>query len=247
MTTIWLGYGYPSMKVLIVDDEPLARQRLAQLVAAQADCDVVGTAQSGEECLLKIQQQQPDLVLLDIRMPGMDGLDAARRLRELQRPPALVFCTAYDEHAVSAFDVDAVDYLVKPVRPERLRQALDRARRALGGGGADAHEPHLQTRIRGEIRLIPLREVHYLLADAKYVEVHTAQQVALIEDSLVSLEERYPGHFLRVHRNCLVAGSELVGLRRSGGIVQACLRSGVALEVSRRNLAQVRRHLRSRV
>lgn len=236
------------MKVLIVDDEALARQRLAQMVAAQADCEVVGTAQSGEECLAKAQQLQPDLVLLDIRMPGIDGLDAARRLRQLERSPLLIFCTAYDEHAVSAFDVEAVDYLVKPVRAERLRQALDRAARLCGGaGGASSREPHLQTRIRGEIRLIPLREVHYLLADAKYVEVHTANQVALIEDSLVSLEERFPEHFLRVHRNCLVASSELVGLKRSAGAVHACLRSGQSLEVSRRNLAQVRRHLREQL
>lgn len=232
------------MKVLIVDDEPLARQRLAQMVAAQADCEVLGTAHGGDEALLKSSQLQPDLVLLDIRMPGIDGLETARRLRQGSQPPLVIFCTAYDEHALSAFDVEAVDYLVKPVRPERLRQALDRAARLLGGSVGNNREPHLQTRIRGEIRLIPLREVHYLLADAKYVEVHTAQQVALIEDSLVSLEERFPDHFLRVHRNCLVAIAELAGLRRSREGVHACLRSGVELEISRRNLAQVRRVLR---
>jgi two-component system response regulator AlgR len=232
------------MKVLIVDDEPLARQRLAQMVAAQADCEVLGTAQGGDEALLKISQLQPDVVLLDIRMPGIDGLETARRVRQGERSPVLIFCTAYDEHALSAFDVEAVDYLVKPVRPERLRQALDRAARQLGASAGNTREPHLQTRIRGEIRLIPLREVHYLLADAKYVEVHTGQQVALIEDSLVSLEERFPKHFLRVHRNCLVAVAQLAGLRRTAGVVCVALRSGVELEVSRRNLAQLRRVLR---
>ncbi len=236
------------MKVLIVDDEPLARQRLSQMVAAQADCSVVGTAQTGEEALAKIDQLGPDLVLLDIRMPGMDGISTARQLLDHPHAPLLVFCSAYDDHALTAFEVNATDYLVKPVRLERLRQALDKALKLLGSHAAQGDAgPCLQARVRGEIRLIPVAEVHYLLADAKYVEVHCADYSVLIEESLVSLEDRYGERFVRVHRNCLVALDQLAGLRRNDdGSALVRLRSGVGLEVSRRNLAAVRRVLKSR-
>lgn len=236
------------MKVLIVDDEPLARQRLAQMVAAQPDCSVVGTAQAGEEALAKVDQLQPDLLLLDIRMPGMDGISTARQLMAHPHAPLVVFCTAYDDHALSAFEVSATDYLVKPVRVERLRQALDKARKLLGAHPASAQSgPCLQARVRGEIRLIPVEEVHYLLADSKYVEVHCADYSVLIEDSLVSLEERFGERFVRVHRNCLVALEQLAGLRRNDdGSTCVSLRSGAQLEVSRRNLAAVRRVLKAR-
>jgi len=236
------------MKVLIVDDEPLARQRLAQMVAAQADCSVVGSAQTGEEALARIDQLAPDLVLMDIRMPGMDGISAARELLDHPHAPLVVFCSAYDDHALAAFEVNATDYLVKPVRLQRLRQALDKAQKLLGAHATQGDAgPCLQARVRGEIRLIPVAEVHYLLADAKYVEVHCADYSVLIEESLVSLEERYGERFARVHRNCLVALDQLAGLRRNDdGSASVRLRSGVALEVSRRNLAAVRRVLKSR-
>ncbi len=236
------------MRVLIVDDEPLARQRLAQMVAAQPDCSVVGTAQAGEEALAKVDQLQPDLLLLDIRMPGMDGISTARELMAHPHAPLVVFCTAYDDHALSAFEVSATDYLVKPVRVERLRQALDKAQKLLGAHPPSAQSgPCLQARVRGEIRLIPVEEVHYLLADSKYVEVHCADYSVLIEDSLVSLEERFGERFVRVHRNCLVALEQLAGLRRSDdGSTCVSLRSGAQLEVSRRNLAAVRRVLKAR-
>lgn len=237
------------MKVLIVDDEPLARQRLAQMVAGEPDCEVVGTAQAGEEALARVDQLRPDLLLLDIRMPGLDGISTARRLLDHPQAPLVVFCTAYDDHALSAFEVSAADYLVKPVRLERLRRALDKVRKLLGtrpGLGADVG-PCLQARVRGEIRLIPVAEVHYLMADAKYVEVHCADYSVLIEESLVSLEERFADRFVRVHRNCLVALDQLAGLRRGDdGSALICLRSGAELEISRRNLASVRRVLKSR-
>ena len=225
------------MKVLIVDDEPLARQRLAQMVAGEPDCEVVGTAQAGEEALARVDQLRPDLLLLDIRMPGLDGISTARRLLDHPQAPLVVFCTAYDDHALSAFEVSAADYLVKPVRLERLRRALDKVRKLLGtrpGLGADVG-PCLQARVRGEIRLIPV------------AEVHCADYSVLIEESLVSLEERFADRFVRVHRNCLVALDQLAGLRRGDdGSALICLRSGAELEISRRNLASVRRVLKSR-
>lgn len=239
------------MRVLIADDEPLARDRLRALLAEQPGIEVVAEAEDGESALHACAELKPDLVLLDIAMPGIDGLEAARHLAAFEPRPAVVFCTAYDAHALSAFDAQAIDYLVKPVRPERLAAALDRARTFAAGrehavSGPGQQRTHLCARIRGSLRLIPIEDVHYLQAEEKYVVVHHARGEDLIEESLKSLEEEFGERFVRIHRNCLVARHEIVELKRSpDGHVQAVLRHGQApLEVSRRCVSALRETVR---
>ena len=240
------------MKVVIADDEPLARERLRSLLAEQAGVEVVAEAENGEQALHACAALQPDLVLLDIAMPGLDGLEAARHLATFDPRPAVVFCTAYDAHALSAFEAAAIDYLMKPVRPERLAAALERARTFLAGRSGHPGTPSQQARtvlcarLRGSLRLIPIEDIHYLQAEEKYVVVHHARGEDLIEESLKSLEEEFASRFVRIHRNCLVARHELVELRRNGaGQVQAVLRHGKApLEVSRRCVASLKQDLK---
>ncbi|MCE7032081.1 LytTR family DNA-binding domain-containing protein [Lysobacter sp. GX 14042] len=205
------------MRVVLADDEPLARDRLAALLAAFDDVELVARAADGEQALAACAEHQPDLLLLDIAMPGIDGMEAARRLRRFGSPPAVVFCTAYDGHAVSAFEVDAVDFLVKPVRVERLAAALARARTFLAGRcqAAGAGRRHLCSRVGGSMKLIPLEEVHYLQAEEKYVVVAHAGGEHLIEESLKSLEEEFGARFIRIHRSCLVARERITGLHRT--------------------------------
>ena len=234
------------MKLVIADDEPLARERLRSLLAARTDVEIVAEAENGEQALRACAEHQPDAVLLDIAMPGVDGIETARHLSAFEPRPAVVFCTAYDVHALSAFEVAALDYLMKPVRPERLEAALDRVRLFLvaRGGQDDAAaerrntraRTHLCARLRGSLRLIPLEEVYYLQAEEKYVVVHHQHGKDLIEESLKSLEDEFGERFLRIHRNCLVARHELSEIRRSSdGKVHAHLRHGSEpLEVSRR-------------
>ncbi|MGH8025711.1 MAG: LytR/AlgR family response regulator transcription factor [Pseudoxanthomonas sp.] len=237
------------MKVVIADDEPLARERLRALLAEHAGVEIVAEADNGLTALQACAEFRPDLVLLDIAMPGVDGLEAARHLTAFDPRPAVVFCTAYDEHALSAFDAAAIDYLMKPVRAERLTVALERARTFIAG--RETHAPalpgriprtHLCARMRGSLRLIPVEDVHYLQAEEKYVVVHHARGEDLIEESLRSLEDEFNGRFVRIHRNCLVARHEITELKRIGdGRVQAVLRHGKEpLEVSRRCVAGLR-------
>ena len=240
------------MKVIIADDEPLARERLRALLAGEPGVEVVAEAGDGGEALHACAEHHPDLVLLDIAMPGIDGLEAARHLAAFEPRPAVVFCTAYDAHALSAFEAQAIDYLVKPVRAERLSAALERVRTFAAGrehaeGQADGrHRTHLCARLRGSLRLIPIEDVHYLQAEEKYVVVHHVRGEDLIEESLKSLEEEFGERFVRIHRNCLVARHEIVELRRGAdGHVQAVLRHGDhPLEVSRRCVAHLRETLR---
>ncbi|MBB5015406.1 LytR/AlgR family response regulator transcription factor [Rehaibacterium terrae] len=238
------------MKVLIVDDEPLARERLRGMLGELPGVEVLGDAGNGREAVELAAALQPDTVLMDIAMPVMDGLEAARHLAGFEPPPAVVFCTAYDEHALAAFEAAAIDYLVKPVRRERLQTALEKARR-FGASHADrvagdAVRTHLCARLRGSLRLIPVDEIHYLQAEEKYVVVHHTRGQDLIEESLKSLEEEFGERFLRIHRNCLVARNELMELRRTGdGHVQAILRHAERpLEVSRRCVPGLRERLK---
>lgn len=248
------------MRVVIADDEPLARTRLRGLLKDLGGIEVVAEAGDGHQTLQACAEHAPDLLLLDIAMPGMDGLETARHLATLETRPAVVFCTAYDAHALSAYEVEAIDYLVKPVRSERLAAALERVRTfvaglARGDGSAarviepgsrsSAPRSHLCARLRGGLRLIPLDEVRYLAADEKYVVVHHAGGEDLIEESLRSLEEEFGARFVRIHRNCLVARDRIVELRRSPeGLVTVVLREvAQPLEVSRRCVAGVRETL----
>ena len=243
------------MKTLVVDDEPLARERLVALLSEFADVDVVGEAGHGIAALEAAERLRPDLVLLDIRMPGMDGLEAARHLGTFTPAPALVFCTAYDDHALAAFDANAVDYLLKPIRSERLRAALDRARR-FGRETLDAviadesprrERTHLCARVRGNLVLVAVADVDFLLAEDKYVIVHYSGGEVLIEEPLRALEVEFDKRFVRIHRNCLVALDKLGGLTRTpdGRVLAKLDRVATPLEVSRRNLPALRKMVRS--
>jgi two-component system response regulator AlgR len=242
------------VKCLVVDDEALARERLARLLVELPGWELCGEAGSGAEALRQAELLQPDLVLMDIRMPGMDGLEAARHLAGFDRPPAVVFTTAYGDHALEAFDAHAIDYLLKPIHPERLRQALDKAAR-LGGippqelrnAAGSARRTHFCARIRGDLQLVPVDDVVFLQADNKYVTVRSPGQQILIEESLRSLEQELGASFLRIHRNALVAVHAVRGLEKDPGGHCRVLLEGVEerLEVSRRLLPEVRRRIKS--
>ncbi|MGY1425919.1 LytR/AlgR family response regulator transcription factor [Lysobacter sp. A289] len=239
------------MKVVIVDDEPLARERLRGLLKDMDGIEVVAEACDGAEALHASAEHSPDLVLLDIAMPGIDGLEVARHLAAFEPRPAVVFCTAYDIHALSAFEAEAIDYLVKPVRAERLAAALERVRTFAAGRERSGDHPggprsHLCARLRGSLRLIPVEDVHYLYADEKYVVVHHARGEDLIEASLKSLEDEFGERFLRIHRNCLVSRHLVTELRRSPDGQVTVLLGNVAepLEVSRRCASAVREVLK---
>ena len=204
----------PPLRVLIVDDEAPARRRLREVLADCADriaVEIVGEARNGLEALDEVQRQTVDTLLLDIRMPGMDGLECASHLNRLDAPPAIIFTTAYDAYACQAFDLNAVDYLLKPVRADRLVRALQRAH-SLNAATLDAlreAQPHARTHLsineKGRIVLIPVGDILYLKAELKYVTVRTAAREFLIEESLTRLETEFDDSFLRIHRNCLVA------------------------------------------
>ena len=240
------------MKVVIADDEPLARERLRTLLDGLGGVEVVAEAADGYAALHACAEHRPDLVLLDIAMPGIDGMETARHLAAFDPRPAVVFCTAFDAHALSAFEAEAIDFLVKPVRAERLAAALQRVRTFAAGRSAapvatsGRRRSHLCARLRGSLRLIPLEDVHYLHAEEKYVIVHHARGEDLIEESLKSLEEEFCERFVRIHRNCLVARHEIVELKRCpDGHVNVVLRHGKApLEVSRRCVAGLRETLK---
>ena len=241
------------MRVLIVDDEPPARERLADLLGELAGHEVVGQAGSGRDALALCQQLAPDAVLLDIRMPGMDGIETARHLSRLAQRPAVIFTTAYDQYAVQAFDAEAVGYLLKPIRRRRLEQALDRAARlsanqlaALAGGDTARRRRHLCARVQDELKLIPVRDIYYFQADQKYVRACHRNGEDLLDESLKALETELAPDFCRIHRNSLVAVEHLAGLEKdgSGRPVVRFRRIPDALQVSRRHLGDLRQRLR---
>jgi two-component system, LytTR family, response regulator AlgR len=244
------------MRVLIVDDEKLARDRLRELLSDIGGYTVIGEAMNGTEAVEKASELNPDVLLMDIRMPGMDGLEAAMHLMGMEHPPSVIFTTAYDQHALDAFDVNAVDYLLKPIRKDRLANALTKARKLTMKQVQELHQSrkempartHISVHLRGNIRLVPVPDIIYFLADSKYVVVRTSAEEHLIEDSLVNLEKEFGERFLRVHRNALVATQFIKGIEKSTiGTWQINLR-GVdkRLDVSRRHTAAVRRWARNR-
>ena len=242
-----------SMKVLIVDDEALARSRLRQLLA---DCHTPvatlgGEAADAAQALTLLARERFDVALLDIHMPGLDGLALAAALRTLPEPPAIVFVTAHAGHALQAFELDAVDYLTKPVRLERLQAALQKAQRlAPARPPAVAAVPEwLLIQDRGRTERVPLAEVLYLKAELKYVTVRTAGRSYILDGALSELEEQYAAQFLRVHRNALVARRAVRALEKihdpQDGETWAVRLEGLdeRLAVSRRQLPAVREAL----
>ncbi|MCU7843489.1 MAG: response regulator transcription factor [Candidatus Thiodiazotropha sp. (ex Monitilora ramsayi)] len=237
------------MRILVVDDEELARQRLTGLIDELGPpYELAGQAANGEEALRQFDRAGADLVLMDIRMPGMDGLEAARLLSESEQPPAVVFTTAYEEHALEAFETAAQDYLLKPVRRERLIAALERSQRLTRSqlnAVAEAPVPQLRASYRGGVMTLPLDEVIYLRAEAKYVVARHVEGELLLEESLKSLQEKYGEWLLRIHRNALIGRRCLAGLEKIQGVPRAVLRGcDETLEISRRHLPEVRRLLK---
>lgn len=246
------------LNILIVDDEAPARERLRDLlsdIAAEQPTRLVGMAGNGIEALRLLETVKPEVLLVDIRMPAMDGIEFAQHASRLENRPHIIFVTAYDEYAVQAFELNAVDYLMKPVRADRLAAALDKVRRAV----PVTHEKidqfaeprrHLTCSERGKIHLIPIQDVIFLKAELKYVTARTTEREFLLEESLVQLEQEFPDRFVRIHRNCLVARSAVVGFERTvgeeGGEGHWSVRlTGVAdaLPISRRQWAHVRAEL----
>jgi two-component system response regulator AlgR len=242
-----------NLRVLVVDDEPLARERLSHLVEELPEVELAGVAASGEEALLLAGRLKPEVVLLDIRMPGMDGLEAAHHLARMPEPPAVIFTTAYEQHALAAFDAQAAGYLLKPVRPDRLREALERARRptraqlARIAEGTAGPRTRIAVRTRDELRLIPVESILCFIAEQKYTTLRHAGGEELIEESLKSLEEEFTGRFVRVHRNSLAAIAHIEAIERDAAGHQVLrMRGGGTLAVSRRLATDVARTLSSR-
>jgi two-component system response regulator AlgR len=235
-------------RVLIADDEGPARARLRDLLdecREKFPLAIVDEARNGREALDVLNREKVDIVLLDIRMPEMDGLEAARHIAGMEQRPAIIFTTAFDAYAIKAFEVNAIDYLLKPIRVERLLTALGKTRSAppvtRQALDAAANQPrrHLSVHERGKIHLVPLGEVLYLRAELKYVTVRTAQREYLVEESLTSLEEEFGDAFVRIHRNCLVARIAIAGFERNAeesesGWAVVIRDTGEKLPVSRR-------------
>lgn len=243
------------LRVFIADDETPARERLKELladIAAELPTEVVGEAANGLDAVAQLPESRAQVLLLDIEMPGMRGLEVARHLAGLELAPAVVFVTAHDRHAVEAFELNALDYLLKPVRAERLAAALKKAsadgppaREQLAKAAAQARE-YLSVTERNRIHLVPVRDVVYLRAELKYVTLRTRAGEHLIEESLVALEREFAERFVRVHRNCLVARAAVRGFERAAESGDEphwnVVLDGVdeRLPVSRRQWAEVR-------
>ncbi len=241
------------LRVLVVDDEPLARERLSHLVEEMADAELAGVAASGEQALMLAGTLRPEVVLLDIRMPGMDGLEAARHLARMPHPPAVIFTTAFDEHALAAFEVQAAGYVLKPVRQEKLVEAIARARQPnraqltrIADGAGGGPRTRIAVRTRDQLKLIPVENIICFTAELKYTTLRHAGGDELIEEPLKALENEFAGSFLRIHRNSLVALAHVEGLEKDAEGRQVLrLRSGAGtLAVSRRLAAEVARKLK---
>ena len=246
------------MKVLIVDDEQLARDRLRQILDDEEGYDVIGEAENGAEAIALAAKLQPDVVLLDIRMPGLDGIETAHHLNALEHSPAIVFATAFDEYAIDAFEARAIGYVLKPVRRNKLTTALQQASRltknTLSEVAAEAQmqiaRKHVCTRVFDELRLIPIDDVICFRADQKYVTVEHDNGQDLIDDSLKSLAEEFSGDFVRIHRGALVAVQRIDRIEKTAqGKSRVILRDNSQVDdneliISRRHLAEVRRRLK---
>ena len=207
------------LNILIADDETPARNRLRDLLADIENVTVVAEAKNGKEAIDLALQTKPDLMLLDIRMPLMDGIEAAQHAQKLEPAPHIIFTTAFDAYAIKAFDLNAIDYLLKPIRLERLQAAINKAQ-ALKPKQIEALKPlqknrsHLSIHERGRVLLVPIETIIYLRAELKYITVRTVEREYLIEESLTNLEAEFAEQFIRLHRNCLVAPLFITGYEK---------------------------------
>ena len=242
------------MRALIVDDEAPARDRLRRMLGDIEEVVVIGEASNGREALAACAALDPDVVLLDIRMPGMDGIETARHINSLEEPPALIFTTAYDQYALDAFESQAVGYLLKPVRQEKLERALRQASRVAGAqlvrlaGQAQLGRRRSQicARLGEQLKLVPVEDIYYFAADQKYVTLHHRGGSDIIDDSLRALEEEFAPDFVRIHRNSLVALRHIRSVERDadGRYVVRFKDCATELPVSRRHAGEALRQIR---
>jgi two-component system response regulator AlgR len=242
------------MNILIVDDEKPARDRLKRLLGTLSKNSVVAEAANGHEAVECNERHQPEIILMDIRMPGMDGLEAAKIISQNENPPAIIFTTAFSDHALEAFETYAMDYLLKPVRAERLQQAIDSCSRVNRAQMLDQLNDitgtevrnHICARVRGNLVLIALEDIFYFQAEQKYVTVRHSKGEVLIEEPLKTLETEFSEHFYRIHRNALVRLDRIAGMRNNPDGHQVFFTDiEDKLEVSRRHLPGVRKILKN--
>jgi two-component system response regulator AlgR len=246
------------VKVLIVDDEKPARDRLRQILQDEEYYEVVAEAENGHDAVSLAAEHEPDIVLLDIRMPGLDGIETAHHLNALERAPAVVFTTAYDEYAIDAFEARAIGYVLKPVRRSRLAAALAQASKLAGSAlrevaseaRMESQRGHVCARVRGELKLIPVSDIWCFLADQKYVRVDHDNGQDLIDDSLKSLADEFGRQFVRIHRGALVAVNRIERIEKTAsGKSCVVLRDNSHVDdkqliISRRHVAEVRQRLK---
>lgn len=245
------------MDILVVDDEKLARDRLVRMIEKIPGHRVVGEAHNGRDALQKLAAVKADAVLLDIRMPDMDGLEAARHIMQMETPPAVIFCTAYGEHALEAFDARAVGYLLKPVKAEQLEAALNNAKKLtrvqLNTVTASATEQqtfkgrkHISAKTRFGLELVPIDDVRCFQADHKYVTAFHTNGELLLDDTLKDLEDEFSDRFVRIHRNSLVSLRHVEGMEKVAGGHYAVRLTGIELKpvISRRHVTELRKQLR---
>ncbi len=239
------------MNILIVDDETLACARLQRFVETAQLGQVMAQAHNGVEAIQKVEQLQPDVVLMDIQMPLMDGLEAARHIAQLDTPPAIIFCTAYDEFAIEAFNVQAVGYLLKPVRQEDLKDAFARLEKINKAQALSLNKQacrsHISAKTHAGLELIPVDNIQLFRAEQKYIAVIHQNGEVLIDEPLKDLEEEFVDKFIRVHRNSLVRKTAIQGLEKcdDGSFVLRLHGVKESVPVSRRHLAEVRKCLKA--
>ena len=234
------------LKVLIIDDEAPARSRLRRMLSAIPAVHVAGEAATGQDALRLIPLKEPDVLLLDVSMPGMDGMTLARMLQEQGSAPAVIFCTAWSDRAVDAFECEAIDYLVKPVRAERLETAIDKARRFLARTDSGDNGPFLRSTLGGRVKLLPLAEVICLVAEDKCTTVVHQKGTLVVSQSLLELEKEHADTLVRIHRGTLVAKKFIRGLEKSPDGRHLLQLEGYEThpQVSRRNLPAIRKLIR---
>ncbi len=246
------------MNVLIVDDEPLARDRLKRMVNDTQKWRVVAEAANGQEAVALCDHTQPDVILMDVRMPKMDGVTAAKQIAQAKNAPAIIFCTAYNDYGVDAINAQAAGYLLKPVRQENLLIALEKARQVNklqlmsleAANDSDCslkQRAHITSRSRRGIQMVPLEEIRVFLADHKYVTAYHSGGEILIDDTLKELAAEYPDKLLRIHRNALVALRHVQGMERNEDGVHCVRLTEIdhLPPVSRRHLPKVRKLLQN--